>query len=638
MVSIFARPPAFAPYCAFARCLGGFCIYRWRRSKAGCESLGAAGEAPVVGRFNVSTTLFRNGWRPFLSMNIITLLNQIESGEIVLPAIQRDFVWDERKIQMLMDSITRGYPVGIVLMWETFEDIQYRHFVRGYIEDNRPSFHENSQRKKLKVVLDGQQRLQSLYLALFGTYEGKYLHFDILSGREADSFREEKYHFYFESSDNAERRNLATVDYLETPEDKRNNGAELEYLVKVNDLFAMSASDRIKLRKEIARRLRLNEDDELRLETNLTRLDEVLVKDENILKTSTIDENRPSNSPERKSESDVLEIFVRVNRQGTPLSRSDLIFSMLKLNWKDSASTLPEFVESINEGNSFELDVDFVIRCLFAVSDLGTKFDIELLRKKENMEKIRGNFLQCCEAIGSTVDIVQRDCWCSSSKALGSYNTLVPFVYYLFHTPNHQVPNSEVSKFRKALYLFGFTTPFSRYADSRLAKFIREELKPRLGTKDYSFPFDKAVKWVSYWERVKGYSLEMLQRNPRLALYLVQHYSGAEAHFKANAPDIDHIFPRSELRKRGFEETDINHVANFWVLGKGKNQNKSAKHPKKYFEGVDDAEMKRAFIDPRMLDYKSYRRFLQQRGQKILAYVKEKVDFSDSDFRLGNGI
>jgi uncharacterized protein with ParB-like and HNH nuclease domain len=63
-------------------------------------------------------------------MNIVSLLNQIESEEIVLPAIQRDFVWGERKTQMLMDSIMRSYPVGIVLMWETYNDIQYRHFDR----------------------------------------------------------------------------------------------------------------------------------------------------------------------------------------------------------------------------------------------------------------------------------------------------------------------------------------------------------------------------------------------------------------------------------------------------------------------------------------------------------------------------
>lgn len=563
-------------------------------------------------------------------MNIITLLNQINSGEIVLPAIQRDFVWNEGKIQTLMDSIARGYPIGIILMWETFDDIQYRKFLSDYHGDkDNLTFHDNSQKKKLKVVLDGQQRLQSLYIALYGKYDDKYLYFDVLSGRDGDKFADRKYLFYFEANENVEKRNAVSLEKA-----GKNNGAEIEYeyLCKVNDLFAMGAAGRVKFRKELSQKLQLSESDELRLETNLAKLLEVLVQDENILKASTIDENKPSNSSERKSESDVLEIFVRINRQGTPLTRSDLIFSMLKLNWKDSASSLPGFVDSINEGNSFALDVDFVIRCLFAVSDLGTKFDIELLRNNENIKKIKQNFQRCCDAINSTIDFVQHDCWCASSRALGGYNTLVPLVYYLFHTPNQQVPNSEIGKVRKALYLFGFTMPFSRYADSRLAKFIRDELKPNLSKKIYAFPLDKAIKWVEYWERTKGFSVEMLNRNPRLGLYVLQNYSGAETHLMANAPDIDHIFPRSELKDKGFEVAEINHIANYWILSKGKNQNKSAKHPKTYFANVDSGELQRAYIDMDMLDYKLYRKFLASRSEKIVAYVQDKIGFTDNDF------
>jgi hypothetical protein len=571
--------------------------------------------------------IFQNKVGKERTMNIITLLNQIDNGEIVLPAIQRDFVWGESRIQTLMDSIARGYPIGIVLMWETFDDIQYRKFLSSYSGDkDNLDFHDNTQKKKLKVVLDGQQRLQSLYIALYGKYDDRYLYFDVLSGRDANNFAESKYLFYFETKDGAEKRNLERAG--------KNNGAETEYeyLYKVSDLFAMSATDRIKLRKEISQKLKLAENDELRLETNLAKLDEVLVKDENILKASTIDENKPSVSPERKTESDVLEIFVRINRQGTPLTRSDLIFSMLKLNWKDSASSLPDFVEKINEGNSFSLDVDFVIRCLFAVSDLGTKFDIEILRHNENINKIRQNFQQCCDAINSTIDFIQRDCWCASSKALGGYNTIVPLVYYLFHTPKHQVPNSEIGKVRKSLYLFGFTTPFSRYADSRLAKFIREELKPNLEKKVYAFPLEKAIKWVEYWERTKGFGIDILNRNPRLSLYVLQNYSGAESHLMANAPDVDHIFPRSELRKKGFEEAEINHVSNYWILSKGKNQNKSARHPKVYFADVDRDELKRAFINLEGLDYRMYRKFTENRAGEIATFVREKLGFTDEDF------
>ena len=359
-------------------------------------------------------------------MSIINLLNQIRNEEIVLPAIQRDFVWSEDQVQRLLDSIMRGYPIGIILLWETYEDIQFRTFVKDYKPGNLYTYHENTQRRRLKLVLDGQQRLQSLYVALYGTLEGKSLYFDVLSGQDSDDVAEEKYLFYFATQDEANQRNTLVKEELGKPPEKRARDFTLQYFAKVSDLFAKGAKEKKDFVRELSKELSLADEDEVRLDVNLSNLDERLSKDDNVLRVSTIDENLPSESPYRKSESDVLEIFVRVNREGTPLSRSDLIFSMLKLNWKESAEALPEFVNNINDGNSFDLDTDFVIRCLFAVSDLGTKFDLHLLRKKSNVEKLRANFEECCNAIRATVDFVQTHCWCLSSRVIGGAYTMVP--------------------------------------------------------------------------------------------------------------------------------------------------------------------------------------------------------------------
>ncbi len=114
-------------------------------------------------------------------MSIINLLNQIREGDIVLPAIQRDFVWDETRVEMLLDSIMRGYPIGIVLLCETHTASQHRQFEASYAGEKRFKYHDNSRQRRLKVVLDGQQRLQSLFVALYGKFHGKSLYFDVLS-------------------------------------------------------------------------------------------------------------------------------------------------------------------------------------------------------------------------------------------------------------------------------------------------------------------------------------------------------------------------------------------------------------------------------------------------------------------------
>jgi len=564
-------------------------------------------------------------------MSIASLLNQVKEKEIVLPAIQRNFVWPVERIYTLLDSIMRGYPIGNVILWETHNDIQHRFFVADYQGDSMDTYHDNPSSNRLKLVIDGQQRLQSLYVGIYGTYDGHPLYFDVLSGREKDDVSEDKYIFIFSTQQRVDELNDNTLRQLTLPSEKRDRNFQPLHYIRVSDLFAMSVEDKERLKEQLSESLSLTSADRVRLSVNLSLLDHSLSKEGDLLRETVIDNNLPANSKSRKSDHDVLEIFVRVNTLNTRLSRSDLIFSMLKLNWKESATYLPEFIREINEGNSFELNNDFVIRCLFAISDLGTKFDIDLLRKKKNVMKLRGNFQQCCDAIRSTVDFVQDHCWCASSGILGGSNTLVPLVYYLFHTKKHQVPNAEISRVRKALYLFGFAKPFSRYGDSRVWAFIRDELKPLVDNNDETFPLESTWGWISYWEGIRSFD-DLLQSNHVLALHLVQSLTGAAFKYEGNAPEIDHIFPRSALRDKGLEPLEVNNFANFWILAKTKNRNKSSQHPMDYFADVDDTEMKTALIEREYLDYRRYTTFLEHRGQCIVQKIQEKLGFTGDEF------
>lgn len=558
-------------------------------------------------------------------MSIISLLNQIKNDEIVLPAIQRNFVWSEDSTEKLLDSIMRGYPVGIVLLWETYIDMQYRSFVRDFHEGDSHTYHENRGHKKIKLVLDGQQRLQSLYIALYGTREGRSLYFDLLSGQDSNDLAGEKFRFEFMTAADAQAASCGP----DTSPGEDSNGKH--FFRRISELFALHPLDRIKLRDHVAQQLDLSDEDRARVDLNLSMLPTVFSSDDNVLKALAIDENLAPDSASRKSEADVLEIFVRINREGTPLSRSDLIFSMIKLNWRESAEALPEFIKSINSGNSFDLDADFVIRCLFVVSDLGARLDLNLLRKKTNMSKMRANFDSCCAAIRATVDFVQTDCACQSSALLGSSNTLIPFVYYLFHMPMHLVPNSEQVTVRQAVYLLAFARPFSRWGESRLSSYIRSRLEARLSSGDLSFPVKDTIGDLKYWARI-GSVADLLHANTRLAMHLIQGRSGARVQYESNSPEIDHIFPRAQLRKRGVEEALVNDVANFWILAKGKNRNKSDQHPAKYFEDVDDKVLDEALIDRSLFDYDQYGMFLNKRGVRMVEFVSQKIGCTDGDF------
>ena len=566
-------------------------------------------------------------------MSIVSILDQVKNGEIVLPAIQREFVWPQYKILRLLDSIMRGYPIGTALLWETYDNIQHRTFVRDFRSGLVRRYHDNAQGRKLNLVLDGQQRIQSLYTGLYGTVEGQSLYFDVLSGMEFDDVSHEKFLFSFATSVEAKDWNTQVIEELADLPDKTAKDLVYPFYVKVADLLATDEAGRRAVVGQLSNALSLTDEEQLRLDANLFTFDEALKREENILKVSIVDEDFTGESPYRKSESDVLEIFVRINWAGTARSRSDLIFSILKLNWKESAQALPDVLRIINRDNSFDLDTDFVIRCLFAVSDLGTKVDVDVLRKRSNLVTVRANFQRCCEAMLATVEFAKTQCSLAGGRLMGGTSSLIPFVYYLYHAPDRRFSEDQIEDARRALYLLAFTRPFARSADSRLGAFIRSDLQPLIGSVDGRFPLAKVVNWVGYWETVRGCDQGLLQSNPALAIHVVQGMGGQPVKYVNHAPELDYVFPRAQLRAHGYDEGLVNHFANVWALPEGKGPNRRNRHPSSHWKDVDDGYLEEALIERSLLDYPSYPAFISQRTERIVRKVRDRLQFTDDLFK-----
>lgn len=91
---------------------------------------------------------------------------------------------------------------------------------------------------------------------------------------------------------------------------------------------------------------------------------------------------------------------------------------------------------------------------------------------------------------------------------------------------------------------------------------------------------------------MNGFEAELIQKNYQLALHVVQGITGSHVQYEGNYPEVDHIFPRATLRKKNFDEAMVNHFANFWILAREKNRNKSDTPPATYFKDVDESELK----------------------------------------------
>ena len=112
-------------------------------------------------------------------LTIAEVMKDITANKYVLPSIQREYVWDTEQIEALFDSLMRDYPIGTFLFWEInkehVNDYDFYGFIRNYHE------YKGVHNKKVDLkgldgvtaVLDGQQRLTSIYIGLKGTYAYK---------------------------------------------------------------------------------------------------------------------------------------------------------------------------------------------------------------------------------------------------------------------------------------------------------------------------------------------------------------------------------------------------------------------------------------------------------------------------------
>ena len=106
-------------------------------------------------------------------------VDNIKKRHYLLPSIQREFVWDTDQIETLFDSLMRDYPISTFLFWQVdknkIKDFQFYEFLNKYHEKNNRHNRkaEPSDKEDIIALLDGQQRMTSMYLALTGSYAKK---------------------------------------------------------------------------------------------------------------------------------------------------------------------------------------------------------------------------------------------------------------------------------------------------------------------------------------------------------------------------------------------------------------------------------------------------------------------------------
>ncbi len=281
-------------------------------------------------------------------ITIASAIHNIKQNRYLLPAIQREFVWRHEKIEWLFDSIMRNYPISSFLFWRVEGDIKDNYKFYRFLNEYRERYKTHNEefpttgRNEFTAVLDGQQRLTALYIGLCGSYAYR-------TPRRKEENTERTYptrklYLNIEKAlENEEDGHIYEFIFLTDAESK-----DKEKWFLVSEIFKLS---------------------------NLVAFNEYCDNDkfkenkfakDSIATLSGVIHVNPTINYFLETEQDLekaLNIFIRINSGGEPLSFSDLIMSMAVANWseRDARKEIHSLVDNIQE-KGFKTSKDFVLK------------------------------------------------------------------------------------------------------------------------------------------------------------------------------------------------------------------------------------------------------------------------------------
>lgn len=559
----------------------------------------------------------------FKDLSIKDVIEEINQSYF-LPDIQREYVWlkraDEKKIEQLFDSVLRGYPISSFLFWklkksdietnrehrEVTEKLNFQlyKFLEKYDEravHNVKINIEQVNSNDLHIVLDGQQRLTSLYVGLKGSrtlkrkkgwtenpnaYEEKKLFLNLKHKPEFDS-PEDNFDFQF-------------LKYDET------TNTEDKFWFKVGDILEIGS---------IIAYVRENNLTEVEAE-NLEKLKEVFCIQKQI---SYFEETE-------KSLDKVLKIFIRVNSGGAQLSYSDLLMSILTANFSsDIRDLMNKLVDSLQEQGFGGMGRDQVLKTCLMLTESQHVFALKNF-SKTNIYKIEDNWEEITNQIYASINLLKEFGY---RGRLSSAYIISSIALYLFKYKT--ISSEDKIEMLKFVRLAQIKSYFTTSLDNKI-EIIVKAIKANSSFKQVNIDLaNNELHQLSLTEDEIDRMLDLQYGSPAVLPVLQILYPHLD--YKNSTFHIDHIYPKSRFTDKN-EIIDqnyllkANYLFNLQLLQGDENNSKRAKDPAQWIseeltaDQIFDYKAKNYIQQDHMLGWDKIADFDNYRGEKLIAELK----------------
>ena len=533
-------------------------------------------------------------------MKISQVLDKVDEKQLFVPAFQREYVWKRKNAKDLISSLIYEYPTGTMLTWETNSPPE----LKGQ--------HKYDERQgAVKLILDGQQRITTLYLLIRGTVPPYYTPEEIINDVR---------NLYI----NLETREL---EYY-----KKNAMKNNPLWVNLTDIF----QNKVRLR-DIVEAIESKNDGE-----RMSREKENLI-DDNIRIIERIKEREFVEQiiPTKASIKDAIDIFYIVNASGVNLTDAELALAQISGYWPEARERIKEKLKAL-EKEGWVFSLDFMMYVLLGVMhSLGSK--MEKLHGKENLPRIIEVWDQLeSHTLDYVFNMMRSQAYIDHSKEINSAYALIPIIAFVFNKGKAPLDQQEIKKVIKWFYYSQIRYRYIsqlpqkldrdlRVVDSdenpfdRLLNVIESERKLEINKDEFvgvgvSHPLWGLMKWY-----FKSHGAICLSTGLSIRKNMGKRYD----------LEWDHIFPYSVLAEQGYDKNNRNkyalaqEITNRAVLTQVANRTKSNKSAEGYLTEVTEkfpSSLKLQCIpeDKELWELEKYEQFLEAR--RILL-AKELNDF-----------
>lgn len=452
-------------------------------------------------------------------MKISQILDKVDENQLFVPAFQREYVWKRNDAKMLLDSLIKDYPTGTMLTWDTNHPPEFK----GKIQ-YRPEM------GTVKVILDGQQRITTLYMIIRGELPPYYTEEEIINDTR---------HLY------------VNIETLELSYHKKQMMENNPIWIKLTDIFkkAIKAKHVMKALKENGEEVTDERDD--------------LIDDNFDAITCIIDRDFPEQLvPVKATIKEAIDIFYIVNASGVNLTDAELALAQICGYWPKARKELKIKLREL-EKHGFVFKLDFLVYALLGVIyNIGS--EMSKLHTPDNMVRVKEAWQKLStKTLDYVMNIMQKNAFIDHTKEINSVYALIPIIVYTYNKGKENLSEKEIKKIVKWFYYSQIRHRYISQLPQKLDKDIGIVVRS-------DNPFDELLsiikserpleiskdEFVGVDIRHPLFGLMRWYFKSKDALCLSTGISIGQTMGKKYSLERDHIFPYSLLSKEGYNKNN----------------------------------------------------------------------------------